>query len=128
MGKLYTNPCNGRRNYETWSNRFLCPISCNNGVLGCDVHYNTANTDDFFNGGALTPNAWYNIIVIKHPTGATVLYVNGQAVANSTKVDHLLNTGTAGAASRLLMGATPLSDVAQSEYFPGLLMKPEYTM
>ena len=41
--------------------------------------------------------------------------------ANSTKAGPLLNTGTAGAASRLLMGATPLSDVAQSEYFPGLL-------
>ena len=98
------------------------PYLGNNGVLGCDVHYNTANTDDFFNGGALTPNAWYNIIVThSSTTGATVLYVNGQAVANSTKVDHLLNTGTAGPASRLLMGATPLSDVAQSEYFPGLL-------
>ena len=88
-------------------------------MLGCDVHYNTTGIDDFFNGGALTPNAWYNIVVThSSTTGATVLYVNGEVRANSTKAGPLLNTGTAGAASRLLMGATPLSDVAQSEVLP----------
>ena len=57
------------------------PYLGNNGVLGCDVHYNTTGIDDFFNGGALTPNAWYNIVVTHSgPTGATVLYVNGEGV------------------------------------------------
>ena len=44
------------------------PYLGNNGVLGCDVHYNTTGIDDFFNGGALTPNAWYNIVVTHSST------------------------------------------------------------
>jgi hypothetical protein len=77
------------------------------GTLGCKVHYNSATTD-FFNGGPLSPNTWYHFALTHNRQGTTnptVLYVNGQAVANSTKADRLASAGT-GSSSRFLMGAT----------------------
>ncbi|MDQ6866052.1 MAG: DUF1929 domain-containing protein, partial [Thermoproteota archaeon] len=93
------------------------PYLGSNGVLGCDVHYNT-QTADFFNGGALSTDTWHHVVIThSNVTNTTVLYLDGVSVASSAKADFLLNTGP----NRLLMGATVLTDTTQTNFFPGLV-------
>ena len=75
------------------------------GTLGCDVHYNGAATD-FFNGGPLSANTWYHIVV----THSSNIHWNW-----------IICTSTGTGSARFLMGATSHSASTQDNYFPGLL-------